>query len=301
MPISQTARDNQRANDTNELEDLGAQAQNLIDDFFDSPTHRVIKTSVFGQLVGLLQHVDVTGSVAPAQLLGTNSVLQLAGAPSNAAALPGGSASANDDDIVLTGDAAAKFRSLLQGYNGSADQLVENFHSLLGSLSGVSSTQVAARSSVIAKVADGTISVKDNGKLKLQEDFDTQSRALSDEQAKVQTWGSRFGTLERKLRTGNADDTVYGQRLLGLHDLASLLVSPNNGGLNVAADGHVTLPTPATRPAPAPTGDALAALTDLVNHGKYSGRGDRQVFDVRVKLTDLQTETVTQIATIKAP
>lgn len=256
----------------------------------DLPT--LVKSRLAPQIADMLEQVQLTGELSPTAVFTTPLSQLTAGESSNTpTTLPGGSARTNNDDVVLTGTAAAMFRSLLQGYSGSADQLVENFHNILGALSGVSPTQVAARSTVIAKVADGTIAVKDSGNLKLKEDFDTQSTALSDEKAKVQTWSSRFGSLERKLRTGSPDDAVYDQRLLGLHDLASLLSSPRHGGLLVAPDGHVSLPAVTPRPSGSAELDAATRLLKLFKSHARPVLPTRLVpMTIRLKIADLGDE-----------
>jgi hypothetical protein len=271
----------------------------------------------FDQLFELVTMFLKLGKINPAALAAPNAINQIAGATNTSApALTGGStAPANADDIVLTGDAAAAFRALQ--LNRTPEQTVAYLYGVFQPLTALgTSDQGIARLSVIESVADGTIKVKDDSQLQFKADLDAKSIEASSLQSRLTAktddltnYVGRYGSLDSKLRTnGGTDTSIFANRLIGIHDLASLLVRSDNGGLVVATDGHVTLPAaPASTPAPAPAPDvALSTLTKLMEKATYTGGGfpkdvNKMIVNPKAKLSDLSDEGRALVLSLKAP
>ena len=267
MPVSQTARDNVTIAKETETEQLAAEVQTLVDQIFDGPLDPTLKNNLFTEACSVLTGVRIASTTNPNALTGGNPIAQLlSGSNNSPAALSGGSAAGSDDDIVLTGDDAAKYRTLVQMFGGSNGRMLDNAYSLFGPLQNLLPAELGDLLTIMVKVADKTIKVVHTAT------------------------GNPILEFEKKLSTAETDLSTEQAKVRRLEAAATATPAPARAAAPVAA-------TPATD-------DALKALTELVNSGKYVVTGirrDTKSLVISRKLTDMSDETRGLVTGIKAP
>lgn len=267
MPVSQTARDNVTIAKETETEQLAAEVQTLVDQIFDGPLDPTLKNNLFTEACSVLTGVRIASTTNPLALSGGNPIAQLlSGSNTSPAALTGGSAAGNDDDIVLTGDDAIKYRTLLQMFGGSNGRMLDNARSLFSPLQNLLPNELADLLTIMVKVADRNIKVVHDAA------------------------GNPILESEKKLSIAETNLSAQQAEVARLRTAAAATPAPARAAAPVAA-------TPATD-------DALKALTELVNSGKYVVTGirrDTKALVINRKLTDMSDETRDLVTSIKAP
>jgi hypothetical protein len=141
------------------------------------------KVELYGLATSVLKNgrkaLQQQQQLSPAALLGTSS-------NNGHAALPAGSNAAGNDDVVLSGDDAIKYRTLLQMFGGANDRLLDNVVNVFGPLNRTSGDELTKILNVIVKVANKTFKVMPDGKLELENILSTTQRELSDTQEAMQ-------------------------------------------------------------------------------------------------------------------
>lgn len=140
------------------------------------------KVELFDLATSLLRHgrkaLHRHQPLSPAALLG--------GSSNRPAALPSGSDASGSNDMVLTGEDADKYRTLLLMFGGSSNVLLDNVLNVLGPLSRASGDElITNRLRIMSKIAAGTIKVLPDGQLEIEKKLSTAERNLSTEQAKT--------------------------------------------------------------------------------------------------------------------